>query len=92
MNTSSKTNLFEKYGNGTITDQERLKLHHWYMEYARSSNAQPDPEAYERQMEEMDRAIMARLNTVDRKFYASPYVKAAFLLIAMSITFYFWNS
>jgi len=95
MENSSQTNLFEKYGNGTITDQELLQLQSWYLEYAKTSNPQLDPQVYEKRMKELDNAMMAHLNTVNRKRYTSTYVKiAAFLLIAMSITFYFlstWN-
>jgi len=93
MNTSSKTNLFEKYGNGTITDQELLQLHHWYLEHAKASNAKLEPEIFQQRMAEMDNALFACLNKAERKFYISLYSKvAAFLIIAMSITFYFWNN
>jgi transmembrane sensor len=93
MDTSSKANLFEKYGNGTITDQELLQLHSWYLDYAKTSNPQLDPKVYEQRMEEMDNAVLARLSSPDRNFNASLYIKAAaFLLIALSITFYFRNS
>ncbi|MCX2479710.1 DUF4974 domain-containing protein [Pedobacter sp. MC2016-15] len=93
MGTSSDKNLFEKYGKGTITDQELLQLHHWYLEYARASDAKPDPELYEKNMADMDHVIMATIYPARTKFYISPYLKlAAFLLIALSITFFLYNT
>ncbi|SEA49621.1 FecR family protein [Pedobacter hartonius] len=89
MDKSSEKNIFEKYGNGTITDQELLVLYNWYFEQFKSGQSYPDPEIFQKRMEEMDKAIFARLHKNERRTIPMKYVAAAFLLVAASFTFYF---
>jgi transmembrane sensor len=89
MNKSSEKNLFEKYGNGSITEHELLLLHTWYFEQTRSEQPYPDPEVFKKRMEEMDTAVLGHLHLAERKIRFPKYVAAAFLLIAASFTFYF---
>ena len=89
MDKSSEKNIFEKYSNGTITDEELLLLYNWYFEQFKSNRSYPDPEVFQKRMTEMDKAVLASLHKTERRTIPLKYVAAAFLLVAASFTFYF---
>lgn len=84
--------LFEKYRNGTLTDQERLDLDGWYLHHARSAEPLQDAEVYEKRMKEMDNAFPFLPVTRIRKIKLWPRIAvAASLMIAVSFSLYFFK-
>lgn len=85
--------LFEKYRNGTLTDQERLDLDSWYLHHARSAEPLQDAEVYEKRMKEMDNAFPFLPVTRIRRIKLWPrIVAAASVMIALSFSLYFFKS
>jgi len=93
MKNQQAEKLFEKYRNGTLTDQERLDLDGWYLHHARSAEPLQDAEVYEKRMKEMDNAFPFSPVTSVRKIKLWPRIAAAAsILIAVSFSLYFFKN
>jgi len=84
--------LFEKYRNGTLSDQERLDLDGWYLHHAKSAEPLQDAEVYAKRMKEMDNAFPFLPVTPVRKIKLWPRITAAAsVVIVISFSLYFFK-
>lgn len=92
MKNQQAEKLFEKYRNGTLTDQERLDLDGWYLHHARSAEPLQDAEVYEKRMKEMDNAFPFLPVTKIRKIKLWLRIAAAAsVMIVVGFSLYFFK-
>ena len=78
--------LFEKYRNGSLSDQERLQLNNWYLHHIKSAAPLTNAEIYKKQMKDMDAAFpFESIPSVEKVKWWPRISIAACILLAVSI-------
>lgn len=90
MDKQRAAQLFEKFSNNTLTEQERAELESWYVHYGSTQEGLRDPDVFQKNLAEMDSAFPFKKPARVKRLWVR-IAAAASILLCCSVGLYFYR-